>query len=91
MTDNSKRTGPALKAHYQFLLWLINRHWWQRPIKQATEKFPRSHKFTIGDRVHNTALDIASVFAADAHGRRWHIASIRGNATVRSLSERSGH
>ena len=36
MTDNSKRTGPALEAHYRFLLWLI----------QATEKFPRSHKLT---------------------------------------------
>jgi len=47
MTDNSKRTGPALEAHYRFLLWLI----------QATEKFPRSHKFTIGDRVHNAVAN----------------------------------
>jgi hypothetical protein len=23
MTDNSKRTGAAVEAHYQFLLWLI--------------------------------------------------------------------
>jgi hypothetical protein len=23
MTDNSKRTGPAIEAHYQFLAWLV--------------------------------------------------------------------
>jgi len=38
MLDNSKRTGAAVEAHYQFLMWLI-------PV---IEKFPRSHKFTTG-------------------------------------------
>ena len=37
MSDNSKRTGPAVEAHYQFLIWLM----------PTVEKFPRSHKFTI--------------------------------------------
>jgi hypothetical protein len=23
MTDNSRRTGPAIEAHYQFLAWLV--------------------------------------------------------------------
>ncbi len=45
MTDNSKRTGVALEAHYQFLLWLL----------PTIEKFPKSHKFTFGDRIENTA------------------------------------
>lgn len=48
MTDNSKRTGAALEAHYQFLLWL----------GPTLEKFPRDKKFMLGDRIHNQALDI---------------------------------
>jgi hypothetical protein len=41
MADNSKRTGAAVEAHYQFLLWLL----------PTVEKFPRSYKFTLGDRI----------------------------------------
>jgi hypothetical protein len=40
LTDNSKRTGAAIEAHYRFLAWLV----------PTIEKFPKSHKFTIGDR-----------------------------------------
>jgi hypothetical protein len=32
MTDNSRRTGPAVEAHFQFLMWLV----------LAVEKFPRT-------------------------------------------------
>ena len=45
MTDNSKCTGPAIEAHYQFLAWLV----------PTIEKFPKSHKFTIGDRIESIA------------------------------------
>ena len=38
MADNSKRTGAAIEAHYRFLAWLV----------PTFEKFPKSHKFTIG-------------------------------------------
>ena len=48
MIDNSRRTGAAVEAHYQFLTWLV----------PTIEKFPKSHKFTIGDRVQITALDV---------------------------------
>ena len=48
MVDNSRRTGAAVEAHYQFLMWLV----------PAIEKFPRSHKFTTGDRIHILALDV---------------------------------
>jgi hypothetical protein len=48
MTDNSKRTGAAIEAHYQFLAWLA----------PTIEKFPKSHKFTIGDRIETIALDV---------------------------------
>jgi hypothetical protein len=39
--DNARRTGPALEAMYQFLLWLI----------PTVDKFPRSQKFVLGDRI----------------------------------------
>jgi hypothetical protein len=48
MTDNSKRTGAAIEAHYQFLAWLV----------QTIEKLPKSHKFAIGDRIEMIALDV---------------------------------
>jgi hypothetical protein len=48
MTDNSKRTGAAIEAHYQFLAWLV----------PTIEKFPKSHKITIGDRIEMIALDV---------------------------------
>lgn len=48
MADNAKRTGAALEAHYQFLLWL----------GPTLEKLPKSHKFTLGDRIQNQALDV---------------------------------
>jgi hypothetical protein len=44
MTDNSKRTGPATEAHYQFLAWLV----------PTIEKFAKSRKFTIGDRIQGS-------------------------------------
>jgi hypothetical protein len=48
MADNAKRTGAAIEAHYQFLLWL----------GPTLEKFPRDKRFTLGDRIQNIALDI---------------------------------
>jgi len=41
-------TGPSLEKMYQFLLWLM----------PTVEKFPRSHKFSLGERIQNAALDI---------------------------------
>lgn len=46
--DNARRTGPALEKFQQFLHWLI----------PTIEKFPRSQKFTLGDRIQTTALDV---------------------------------
>ena len=48
--DRSHKTGPALEAHLRFLAWLI----------PAVERFPRSQKFLLGDRIQNTALDVCS-------------------------------
>ncbi len=43
-----RRTGPALEAMYRFLLWLI----------PTVEKFPRSRKYLLGDRMESAALDV---------------------------------
>jgi hypothetical protein len=48
MTDNARKTGPAVEVHFQFLMWLV----------PAIEKFPRTQKFLLGDRIQTTALDI---------------------------------
>jgi hypothetical protein len=46
--NHGHQTGPALEAMYRFLLWLV----------PTIEKFPRSQKFLLGDRVQSTALDV---------------------------------
>jgi hypothetical protein len=38
MTHNARKTGAAIEAHFQFLIWLA----------PAIEKFPRSQKFLLG-------------------------------------------
>jgi hypothetical protein len=48
MTEASRQTGPALEAMYRLVLWLV----------PAVEKFPRSQKFLLGDRIQITALDV---------------------------------
>lgn len=58
MLDHARRTGPAVEAHYQFLAWLV----------QTVEKFPKSHKFTLGDRIVTTALDVLDALVEDMVG-----------------------
>lgn len=47
-SDHSRKSGVALEKTYKFLLWLI----------PAVEKFPRSQKFLLGDRMQTLALDV---------------------------------
>ena len=46
--EGARRTGPALEAMYRFILWLV----------PAVDKFPRSQKFLLGDRIQSTAIDV---------------------------------
>ncbi len=48
MTTRIKTSGPALEACHRFLLWLI----------PTVEKFPRSQKFLLGDRIQTEALRV---------------------------------
>jgi hypothetical protein len=75
MTGNARRTGPALEAHFQFLLWLV----------PTIEKFPRSQKFLLGDRIQTAALDVldALIEATYTRDRRIHLA--RANLGLEKL------
>jgi hypothetical protein len=59
MNAHLKRTGPAIEAHYQFLLWLV----------PTIERFPKSQKFVFGDRVINLALDILEFLVEETFTR----------------------
>ena len=48
MGEAAKQSGIALEKAYQFMLWLT----------PTVEKFPRSQKFLLGDRIQGAALDI---------------------------------
>jgi len=46
MDGSRQHAGIAVERAYQFLLWLI----------PTVDKFPRSQKFLLGDRMHGLAL-----------------------------------
>jgi four helix bundle protein len=57
--QSTRRYGPALEAHYQFMLWLI----------PTVEKFPRGQKFLLGDRIQAAALDILEALIEATYSR----------------------
>ena len=59
--------APAVEAHYQFLAWLA----------RAIEKFPKSHKFTLGDR----AFDVLEALIEATLERQLRDGSYRPDAT----------
>ena len=66
-SDGARRTGPALEAVYQFVLWLV----------PTVERFPRSQRFLLGDRLQTTALDVLErlIEATYTRARRPHLAA----------------
>lgn len=83
-----RASGPALEAMYQLLLWLV----------PTLEKFLKSQKFQLGDRLQSTAMDvldelIAATFTrgrmgqgipADAVGGSllWRLAAAHGDTAT---------
>lgn len=55
----ARATGPALEAMYQLLLWLV----------PTLEKFPRSQKFLLGDRLQTQALAVLDCLIAATYSR----------------------
>ena len=56
-----ERMLPVTQKAYDLLLWLVLR----------VERFPRAHKFTLGDRLETAALDLnlALLEAGHAHSK----------------------
>ncbi len=75
MMDNSKRTGAAVEAHYQFLIWLL----------PTIEKFPKSHKFTIGDRIETVALDVLEALIEATYTKERLLHLRRANLGIEKL------
>ena len=57
---HARTTGAALEAHYRFILWLV----------PAVDRFPRSRKFLLGDRIQTTALDVLERLVEATYTRR---------------------
>jgi hypothetical protein len=75
MIDNARRTGPAVEAHQQFILWLI----------PTVEKFPRSQKFLLGDRIQSTALDVLEALIEATYTRDRRGCLARANLGLEKL------
>ncbi len=58
-SQSARSTGPALEATYQFLLWLV----------PTLDKFPRSQKFLLGDRLQTQALSVLDSLIAATYSR----------------------
>ena len=58
--DAARVTGAALESHYRFILWLV----------PTVERFPRSHRFLLGDRLQSTALDVLERLIEATYTRR---------------------
>ncbi len=58
--DRARSTGVALEAHYRFVVWLV----------PTLERFPRSQKFLLGDRIQHTALDVLERLIEATYTRR---------------------
>lgn len=48
MDKPQRNVAPVLEKMYQFMLWLL----------PTVDKFPRSQKFSLGERIQTTALDV---------------------------------
>ena len=71
----ARETGPALEAHYRFLLWLV----------PAVERFPRRQKFLLGDRIQTAALDVLESLIEATWTRRRSALLARANMGIEKM------
>ena len=71
----ARETGPALESHYRFVLWLV-------PV---LERFPRSQKFLLGDRMQGVALDVLDCLIEATYTRRREAHLARANLGLEKL------
>ena len=75
VTDGARGTGPALEAHYRFIVWLV----------PALERFPRNQKFLLGDRIQGGALDVLESLIEATYTRRREASRSRANLGIEKL------
>ena len=75
LQDRARETGPALEAHYRFILWLV----------PAVGRFPRSQKFLLGDRIQGTALDVLDALIEATYTRQREVLLARANLGIEKL------
>lgn len=73
--DRARDTGPALDAHYRFIVWLA----------PAVTGFPRAHKFVLGDRMQNAAMDVLEALIEATYTRRREGSLARANLGIEKL------
>ena len=73
--DWARETGPALHAHYRFILWLV----------PAVARFPRSQKFLLGDRIQGLALDVLEALIEATYTRQRDRLLARANLGIEKL------
>lgn len=83
MADEGAGTLPtAVTKAYDVLLWLINH----------VGKFPRSHRFVLGDRIESRMLAVleALVLAAYTRDKKVYLQQANGDVQVLRLLVRAG-
>lgn len=73
--DQARTTGPSLEAHYRFLVWLV----------PALERFPRSQKFLLGDRIQGIAMDVLEELIEATYTRQRAAHLVRANLGIEKL------
>ena len=71
----SESTIKAVPKLYDVIKWLLPR----------VEKFPRSHKFTLGDRIANAALDTLELLIEATYTRQRRNILRRANIQLEKL------
>jgi hypothetical protein len=77
MTRKSLRAEDvkAVSKMYDFILWVL----------PHLENFPRSHRFTLSDRLEHTALDILELLIEAAYAREKSALLTRANVQIEKL------
>ena len=83
MTDNARRTGPAVvsetcfqhEAHFQLINWLV----------ETVERFPKAQKFLLGDRIQKIALDVLNRAGARDDADERHICPLHLDVIERAV------
>ena len=73
--DRARETGPALEAHYRFLLWLV----------PAVDGFPRRQKFLLGDQIQRVALDVLESLVEATYTKRRDAHLAQANLGIEKL------